>query len=93
MKMIAVSALSMALGLCACASGSANQHSRVTSCRPDAAATLVGQLVPDDSTILRRTGGTTVRRIAPGDPTTKDYRIDRITVTIADNRVVAAACG
>ncbi|EGI55664.1 hypothetical protein SUS17_1409 [Sphingomonas sp. S17] len=49
--------------------------------------------MPDDSTILRRTGGTTVRRIAPGDPTTKDYRIDRITVTIADNRVVAAACG
>ena len=42
---------------------------------------------------IRRTGGTTVRRIAPGDPTTKDYRIDRITVTIADNRVVAAACG
>ena len=39
------------------------------------------------------TGGTIVRRIAPGDPTTKDYRIERVTVMVADGRVVSASCG
>ena len=63
------------------------------TCRPQGAAALVGQPAPDDATILKRTGSTLLRRIAPGDATTKDYRIYRVTVTVADGQVVAASCG
>lgn len=63
------------------------------TCRPKAAAALVGKPAPDDATILKRTGSRLLRRIAPGDATTKDYRIDRVTVTVAEGQVVAASCG
>lgn len=84
------------LGLGGCAAtttGVADAGAKPAVCRADAAATLVGQVAPDDAAILARTGGTIVRRIAPGDPTTRDYRVERVTVTIADGRIVAATCG
>ena len=30
-----------------------------------------------------------VRRLAPGDMSTKDYREDRLTVTIAEGRIIS----
>jgi hypothetical protein len=93
MKVITVSTLTIMLGLGACASAGSVDHAGAATCNADAAATLVGQGAPDDASILRRTGGTIVRRIAPGDPTTRDYRIERVTVTVAEDRVVAASCG
>lgn len=79
-------------GLGACAStGSSAPPPAV--CRPASATTLVGKDAPDDAIILQSTGSSIVRRIAPGDPTTKDYRQERVTVTIAEGRVVAASCG
>ncbi|SDF63698.1 Peptidase inhibitor I78 family protein [Sphingomonas carotinifaciens] len=78
------------LGACASTGSSAPQP---TVCRPASATTLVGKDAPDDATILQSTGSSVVRRIAPGDPTTKDYRQERVTVTIAEGRVVAASCG
>ncbi|MFV0624257.1 I78 family peptidase inhibitor [Sphingomonas sp. ac-8] len=93
MKMIALSTLMVSLGLGACASTRAGDPAGAAECSADAAATLVGQVPPDDATILHRTGSTIVRRIAPGDPTTKDYRVERITVTVEDGRVVSASCG
>jgi hypothetical protein len=93
MKMIAVSTLSVSLALGACASTGARDHAGPMKCSADAAAMLVGQVAPDDATILHRTGSTIVRRIAPGDPTTKDYRVERVTVTVAEGRVVSAFCG
>jgi hypothetical protein len=81
------------IGLSACASTGTGDRSRASTCRPDAATTLVGQVAPDNDAILRRTHSTIIRRIAPGDPTTKDYREERVTVTVAEGRVVSASCG
>ncbi|RYE99247.1 MAG: hypothetical protein EOO77_35835 [Oxalobacteraceae bacterium] len=77
----------------ACATTGTTEPGR-TVCRPAAAAaTLVGKAAPDDAAILRTTGSSIVRRIAPGDATTKDFREERVTVTIANGQVVAASCG
>jgi hypothetical protein len=91
--MIRICTLAVLLGLGACASTVAGGRVGIATCSGDAAATLVGQAAPDDATILGRTGGSIVRRIAPGDPTTRDFRIERITVTVAGGRVVLASCG
>ena len=93
MKVRNASLLAVLLGMSACASTGTMERAGAATCNADAAATLVGRAAPDDATILRRTGGTIVRRIAPGDMTTKDYRIERVTVTVADGRVVSALCG
>jgi hypothetical protein len=88
--------LAALLGLAAlgaCASTGTHDRADDAACRADAATALVGKAVPDGPTILRRTGSATVRRIAPGDMTTEDYRAERVTVTVADGRVIAASCG
>ena len=93
MKTIMAGTVVALLGLGACAATGAADRGQTAACKADAAATLAGQVAPDDAAILKRTGGTIVRRIAPGDPTTRDYRIERVTVTIADGRIVSAICG
>lgn len=80
-------------GLGGCVSTHPTEGTGAATCRADAAAALVGQAAPDDAAILRRTGSATVRRLAPGDMATQDYRADRVTVTIAEGRVIAASCG
>ncbi len=77
----------------ACSTSGTGTQVGSSMCKPDAARDLAGISAPDDTEILGRTGGTTVRRIAHGDPTTKDFRIERVTVSIADGRIVAASCG
>jgi hypothetical protein len=77
----------------ACAAPLTGARGDAATCRAEAASALVGRPAPDDAAILRRTGGTTVRRMAPGDMATQDYRPDRVTVRIDDGRVVAASCG
>ena len=90
---ITMTALLGLTGLGACATTGTPGHAGTVTCRATAAAELVGQAAPDDATILRRTGGTMVRRLAPGDMRTQDYREERVTVTIAEGRVIAASCG
>ena len=90
---ITMTALLGLAGLGACATTGTPAHADAATCRAAAAAELVGQAAPDDATILRRTGGTMVRRLAPGDMRTQDYREERVTVTIAEGRVIAASCG
>ena len=64
------------------------------ACRPDGAAKLVGQAAPDDAHIQARTGADLIRRIAPGDAVTHDFRENRITLAIdRAGKVVQAACG
>ncbi|RSU45754.1 hypothetical protein BRX43_17725 [Sphingomonas sp. S-NIH.Pt15_0812] len=87
-----LSALAGMSMLGACASTGTAEPGRAT-CRPASAAALVGKIAPDDATIMHGTGSTIVRRIAPGDATTKDFREERVTVTIANGRVIAASCG
>ncbi|WP_420137476.1 I78 family peptidase inhibitor [Sphingomonas sp.] len=93
MRMNRIGATLALLGLGACASTGTRHGGGAATCQAEAAKALVGQAAPDDRQILRRTGGSIVRRIAPGDMTTKDYRIERVTVTVADGQVVEAYCG
>jgi hypothetical protein len=93
MRMIRIGTLAVFLGLGACASTVAGNRAGAATCSADAAATLVGKAAPDDATILSKIGGTIVRRIAPGDPTTRDFRVERVTLTVAEGRVLSAACG
>lgn len=63
-------------------------------CRPEAAAKLVGYAAPDDAQIKLRTGAELIRRIAPGDAVTHDFRDNRITLAIdPSGKVVQANCG
>lgn len=63
-------------------------------CRPEAAAELVGHAAPDDVSIQQRTGAVLIRRTAPGDAVTHDFRENRITLAIDPaGNVVLAICG
>lgn len=75
-----------------CASTGTAEPGRET-CHPTSAAALVGKIAPDDAIIMHSTGSAIVRRIAPGNATTKDFRKERVTVTVAEGRVIAASCG
>ncbi|MEH3158367.1 MAG: I78 family peptidase inhibitor [Sphingomonas taxi] len=93
MKFAISPALVAAALLAGCATSGRADQAAAGTCRPDAARKLVGQVAPDDAEILRRTGSATVRRLAPGDMATKDYRIERVTVTVDGGKVVSASCG
>jgi hypothetical protein len=71
------------------------EHPAALKCRAEASVVLIGKVTRTDKVIRRKTGATTVRRIAPGDMVTQDYRPDRITITVdpATRLVTAAACG
>lgn len=63
-------------------------------CRPDAAVTLIGHAAPIDAQIRQRTGAELIRRIAPGDSVTHDFRENRVTIAVDPNgTVVQANCG
>lgn len=87
---IAVTSL---LGLGACVSNGIGDHGRASTCRPAAAAALVGRAAPDDAAMRRQTRSTIVRRLVPGGMATTDLRPDRVTVTVDQGRITAATCG
>lgn len=87
-----LTALTGLAGLGACATTATTEPERAT-CRPAAASALVGKAALDDTAIGKATGSSIIRRISPGDATTKDYREERVTVTIADGQMIAATCG
>ena len=63
-------------------------------CRLNAAVTLIGHAAPKDAQIRQRTGAELIRRIAPGDPVTHDFRENRVTIAVDPNgTVVQANCG
>lgn len=64
------------------------------ACRSEAAAALVRSAAPNDIELRQRTGAELIRRIAPGDPVTHDFRENRLTIAIdPDRKVVQATCG
>ncbi|WP_246333033.1 I78 family peptidase inhibitor [Aureimonas mangrovi] len=65
------------------------------ACDRAAAERLVGQARPTDDAARTATGASTVRQIGPGDPVTRDFRVDRVTIETdpATGRVTAASCG
>ena len=63
-------------------------------CRSEAAAARIGQAAPDDTQLKQRTGAELIRRIAPGDAVTHDFRENRVTIAIDPaGKVVEASCG
>lgn len=98
MRLMAFS-LAAISGLCAACTTTeqvaSTQGDRVArACRSEAAAQLVGRTALDDAQIQLRTGSELIRRIAPGDAVTHDFRENRITLAIdRDGKVVQATCG
>ena len=62
-------------------------------CEAAAAIKFIGAEPPDDAIARSLTGAKTVRRVAPGQSVSLDYRPDRLTLEIADGQVVSTSCG
>ena len=64
-------------------------------CLAEEAKVLVGQTGLTDAQIKQKTQSEIIRRIAPGQPVTMDYRANRITVTIdpVTKKITQANCG
>lgn len=65
------------------------------NCVAEEAQKLVGQSGLTDDQIKQKTQSEIVRKVAPGQPMTMDYRTNRVTVTIdpASKKVTNATCG
>lgn len=57
------------------------------------AEALAGHAAPADADARAATGAVVVRRIRPGQAVTMEFSADRLTLEIADGRVVSARCG
>lgn len=66
-----------------------------TKCVADEAQKLVGQSGLSEDQIKQKTKSEIVRRVAPNQPVTMDYRENRITVTIdpQSKKIISANCG
>jgi len=64
-------------------------------CDRAAAETLGGKADMSDDQVKKLTGATIIRRIAPGDPVTMDFRQERVTVEVdaKTGKIVRAFCG
>lgn len=64
-------------------------------CLAEEAKVLVGKTDLTDNEIKQKTQSEIIRRIAPGQPVTMDYRSNRITVTIdpVSKKITHASCG
>lgn len=65
------------------------------NCVAEEAQKLVGQSGLTDDQIKQKTKSEIVRKVAPGQPMTMDYRTNRVTVTIdpATKKITQATCG
>lgn len=65
------------------------------NCVAEEAQKLVGQSGLTDDQIKQKTKSEIVRKVAPGQPMTMDYRTNRVTVTIdpASKKITQATCG
>ena len=81
-------------GLLAACATTAWEAPSSRACGSEAAVRLVGHAAPDDAAVKRRTGADLIRRIAPDDPVTHDFQVNRITLEInLVGKVVQALCG
>ncbi|MFV4925447.1 I78 family peptidase inhibitor [Acinetobacter baumannii] len=65
------------------------------NCVSEEAQKLVGQSGLTDDQIKQKTKSEIVRKVAPGQPMTMDYRSNRVTVTIdpTSKKITQATCG
>lgn len=95
-SMFSIAALGAGLFLAVAAApgdASATARKAAASCEAAEAIKLIGAAAPDDASVRRLTGARTVRRVAPGGAVTMNYRPERVTLEIADQRVVSTMCG
>lgn len=66
-----------------------------SQCLPKQSKDLVGQQNLSDEQIKQATQSEIIRRVAPGQPVTMDYRNNRVTVVIehTSKKIVQANCG
>ncbi|AYO54441.1 hemolysin [Acinetobacter wuhouensis] len=90
----------MAFAISACSSLPSSEPtnstpSKPTECVAAEAAKLVGQNDLSEAKIKQLTKATIVRKLAPNQPMTMDYRIERVTVTVdpATKKITNASCG
>ena len=64
-------------------------------CVADEAKKLLGQVATDDAQLKQQTKAQSIRRIAPQQPMTMDFRSERLTLVIDPNtkKIVQANCG
>ena len=64
-------------------------------CIADEAKKLIGQLDRDDAQLKQLTKAENIRRVAPDQPMTMDFRSDRLTLVIdpTNQKIVQASCG
>lgn len=94
-----LSLMLVAVALTACANNPeqmpSQQPNTMTSCIADEATKLVGQTGLSEAVIKAKTNAEIVRMVAPGQPVTLDYRLERVTVVTDPQTkiIVQASCG
>lgn len=85
--------------LAACSNQSVNEQTQGTqtmqNCVPESAAQLVSTTGLSETQIKALTRAEIVRMVAPGQPVTMDYRMNRVTVLVDPKTkiILQASCG
>ncbi|OFE42560.1 I78 family peptidase inhibitor [Acinetobacter towneri] len=85
--------------LAACSNQPVNEQTKVPqtmqNCVPESAAQLVGKTGLSETQIKTITRAEIVRMVAPGQPVTMDYRMNRVTVVVDPKTkiILQASCG
>ena len=99
MKNVAILGLGiMALTVSACSSLQTNatpDQTAQNTCVAERATQLIGQNDMSEAKIKQLTQASIVRKVAPNQGVTMDYRIERVTVTVdpATKKITQATCG
>lgn len=70
-------------------------HQNQAQCVADEAKKLIGQVATDDAQLKQQTKAQSIRRVAPQQPMTMDFRSERLTLVIDPNtkKILQASCG
>ncbi|MDM1764363.1 MULTISPECIES: I78 family peptidase inhibitor [unclassified Acinetobacter] len=70
-------------------------HQNQAQCVADEAKKLLGQVATDDAQLKQQTKAQSIRRVAPQQPMTMDFRSERLTLVIDPNtkKILQASCG
>ena len=98
-KLYSVLAVLSVATLAACSNQPINEQTQVPqtmqNCVPESAAQLVGKTGLTETQIKALTRAEIVRMVAPGQPVTMDYRMNRVTVVVDPKTkiIIQASCG
>ena len=98
-KLYGVMTVLSVVTLTACSNQPVNEQTQVPqtmqNCVPESAAQLVGKTGLSETQIKTITRAEIVRMVAPGQPVTMDYRMNRVTVVVDPKTkiILQASCG